>query len=137
MFESVLRTNHPGLLPPRYLATRSRCYEWVVEGNIKACFDEFDEIDHSSLTSVNNPSPCNRATSSCTCFLFSSSAGEENTHELAAVLKLTESTVGHHLSQLRKAGLVESDRRGMNVYHHPHRDGMAALCAVLDPSCCS
>ena len=68
--------------------------------------------------------------------LFSSSAGEENTGELAAVLRLTESTVSHHLSQLRKAGLVESDRRGMNVYHRPHRDAIAALCAVLDPSCC-
>jgi DNA-binding transcriptional ArsR family regulator len=69
--------------------------------------------------------------------LFNSSTGEENTSELAAVLKLTESTVSHHLSQLRKAGLVESDRRGMNVYHRPHRDAMLALCAVLDPSCCS
>jgi DNA-binding transcriptional ArsR family regulator len=69
--------------------------------------------------------------------LFNSSAREENTRELAAVLKLTESTVSHHLSQLRKAGLVESDRRGMNVYHRPHRDAMVALCAVLDPSCCS
>ncbi len=70
-------------------------------------------------------------------FLFSSSADEENTRELADVLRLTESTVSHHLSQLRKAGLVESDRRGMNVYHRPHRDAVAALCAVLDPSCCS
>ena len=68
--------------------------------------------------------------------LFNSSAGEENTRELAAVLGLTESTASHHLGQLRKAGLVESDRRGMNVYHRPHRDAMAALCAVLDPSCC-
>ncbi len=68
--------------------------------------------------------------------LFSSSAGEAKTRELAAVLRLTESTVSHHLSQLRKAGLVESDRRGMNVYHRPHRDAMAAPCAVLDPSCC-
>ncbi len=70
-------------------------------------------------------------------FLFSSSAGEENTRELATVLNLTESTVSHHLGQLRKAGLVESERRGMNVYHRPHRDAMAALCAVLDPNCCS
>lgn len=69
--------------------------------------------------------------------LFGSSAGEENTSELAVVLRLTESTVSHHLGQLRKAGLVESDRRGMNVYHRPHRDALAALCAVLDPSCCS
>ena len=69
--------------------------------------------------------------------LFSSSTGEQYTGELARVLGLTEPTVSHHLSQLRNAGLVESERRGMNVYHRPHRDAMAALCAVLDPSCCS
>ena len=69
--------------------------------------------------------------------LFSSSAGEQNTGELAAVLGLTEPTVSHHLGQLRNAGLIESDRRGMNVFHRPHRDAMAALCAVLDPRCCS
>lgn len=69
--------------------------------------------------------------------LFNSSAREQNTRDLAAVLKLSESTVSHHLSQLRTAGLVESDRRGMSVYHRPHRDAMAALCAVLDPNCCS
>jgi DNA-binding transcriptional ArsR family regulator len=70
-------------------------------------------------------------------YLFSSSAGEENSGDLAAVLGLTESTVSHHLSQLRRAGLVESDRRGMNVYHRPHRDAVGALCAVLDPNCCT
>ncbi len=69
-------------------------------------------------------------------FLFSSAAGEENSGDLAAALGLTESTASHHLTQLRKAGLVESDRRGMNVYHRPHLDAVAALCAVLDPNCC-
>jgi DNA-binding transcriptional ArsR family regulator len=69
-------------------------------------------------------------------FLFSSAAGEENGSDLASTLGLTESTVSHHLSQLRRAGLVESDRRGMNVYHRPHNDAVAALCAVLDPNCC-
>ena len=69
-------------------------------------------------------------------FLFSSETGEENSGDLATVLGLTESTVSHHLSQLRRAGLVESDRRGMNVYHRPHGDAVAALCAVLDPNCC-
>ncbi|MDP9410857.1 MAG: group II intron reverse transcriptase/maturase [Actinomycetota bacterium] len=29
-----------------YLASRPRCYEWIVEGDIAACFDE---IDHSAL----------------------------------------------------------------------------------------
>ena len=66
-------------------------------------------------------------------FLFSSEAGEENGGDLAAALGLTESTVSHHLTQLRRAGLVDSDRRGMNVYHRPHRDALAALCSGSRP----
>jgi ArsR family transcriptional regulator len=69
--------------------------------------------------------------------LFSSTAGEECSCDLAAAVGLTESTVSHHLSQLRRAGLVESERRGMNVYHRPRHDALVALCSVLDPSCCS
>ena len=38
-------------------------------------------------------------------YLFSSSSGEENSGALAAALGLTESTVSHHLTQLRRAGL--------------------------------
>lgn len=70
-------------------------------------------------------------------YLFGSSSGEENSGDLAAALGLSESTVSHHLSQLRRAGLVESDRRGMNVFHRPHRDALGALCVVLDPNCCT
>jgi ArsR family transcriptional regulator, arsenate/arsenite/antimonite-responsive transcriptional repressor len=69
--------------------------------------------------------------------LFSSPAGEEISGDLAVVLGLTESTVSHHLTQLRKAGLVESDRRGMNVFHRARRDALVAICTVLDPNCCS
>ena len=36
-------------------------------------------------------------------YLFSSASGEENSGDLAAALGLTESTVSHHLSQLRGA----------------------------------
>jgi ArsR family transcriptional regulator, arsenate/arsenite/antimonite-responsive transcriptional repressor len=68
--------------------------------------------------------------------LFSSVDGEVCSCDLAALVGLTESTVSHHLSQLRKAGLVESERRGMNVYHRPNRDALMALCSVLDPNCC-
>ena len=70
-------------------------------------------------------------------YLFSSDSGEQNSGDLARELGLSESTVSHHLSQLRRAGLVESDRRGMNVYHRPHRDAVGALCVVLDPNCCT
>jgi DNA-binding transcriptional ArsR family regulator len=70
-------------------------------------------------------------------YLFSSTAGEEISGELAAMLQLSESTVSHHLSQLRRAGIVLSDRRGMNVYHRVRPDALQALCAALDPQCCS
>lgn len=69
--------------------------------------------------------------------LFSSTDGEVCSSDLAASVGVTESTVSHHLSQLRKAGLVESERRGMNVYHRVQQDALMALCRVLDPSCCT
>ncbi|MBF9326999.1 helix-turn-helix transcriptional regulator [Mycobacteroides chelonae] len=52
------------------------------------------------------------------------------------MLVLSESTVSHHMNQLRKSGLVESDRRGMNVFHRPRPDALTALSAALDPACC-
>lgn len=68
--------------------------------------------------------------------LFSSDAGEMCSCDLAVSVGLSESTVSHHLSQLRRAGMVESERRGMNVYHRPRRESLTALCTVLDPNCC-
>ena len=70
-------------------------------------------------------------------FLFSSVAGEESSGELAAALGLSESTVSHHLTQLRKAGLVVSERRGMNVFHRVRPESLQALCIALDPKCCN
>jgi DNA-binding transcriptional ArsR family regulator len=69
--------------------------------------------------------------------LFSSAEGEVCSCDLAQAVGLTESTVSHHLTQLRRAGIVESERRGMNVYHRPRRDALVALCSVLDPNCCA
>ncbi|KUI24826.1 ArsR family transcriptional regulator [Mycobacterium sp. IS-1742] len=69
-------------------------------------------------------------------YLFSSAQGERNSGDLAEALGLKESTVSHHLTQLRNAGLVVSERRGMNVYHRAHPEAMHALCLVLDPNCC-
>lgn len=70
-------------------------------------------------------------------YLFSSVAGEEISGDLAAVLGLAESTVSHHLGQLRKAGIVVSERRGMNMFHRVQPDALQALCAALDPNCCT
>jgi ArsR family transcriptional regulator len=68
--------------------------------------------------------------------LFSSGEGAVCSCDLATAVGLSESTVSHHLTQLRRAGLVESERRGMNVYHRPRRESLVALCMVLDPNCC-
>ncbi|WP_280276812.1 Rv2640c family ArsR-like transcriptional regulator [Nocardia wallacei] len=68
--------------------------------------------------------------------LLTSPRGEENGGDLATTVGLSESTVSHHLTQLRNAGLIESERRGMNTLHRPRREALAALCTVLDPNCC-
>lgn len=71
-----------------------------------------------------------------TVLLLSAPNGEESSKALAAELGLAESTVSHHLGQLRTAGLVESERRGMSVHHRVRRDSLSALSLVLDPNCC-
>ena len=58
------------------------------------------------------------------------------TCDLAPALGLSEPTVSHHLKVLREAGLVTSERQGMNVFHSPVRPALSALCRVLDPECC-
>jgi RNA-directed DNA polymerase len=40
------RRAHDAVAEVHYFASRPRCYEWVVEGDITACFDE---IDHAAL----------------------------------------------------------------------------------------
>src|ERR1019366_8777475 len=40
------RRAHDAVAEVRHFALRPRCYEWVVEGDIKACFDE---ISHPAL----------------------------------------------------------------------------------------
>src|SRR3954447_23911285 len=59
------------------------------------------------------------------------------TCDLAPAVGVTEATVSHHLSVLKKAGLVnDGDRRGMNVYSRARRESLGALCRVIDPTCC-
>ncbi len=58
------------------------------------------------------------------------------TCDLAPVLGLSEATVSHHLGQLRRAGLVQGERRGMNVWYRARRESLGALVRVLDPDCC-
>ncbi len=62
--------------------------------------------------------------------------GEVCTCDLAPAVGLTDGTVSHHLGQLKKAGLVEGERRGMNVYYRARREALGALVRVIDPDCC-
>jgi len=58
------------------------------------------------------------------------------TCDLAPAVGLTEATVSHHLGQLRKAGLVAGERRGMNVYYRARRESLDALIGVFNLACC-
>jgi ArsR family transcriptional regulator, arsenate/arsenite/antimonite-responsive transcriptional repressor len=65
--------------------------------------------------------------------LFAAPRGEECGRVLATTIALPETTISHHLRQLRMAGFIESRRRGMHVYHRPHPRALNALSATLDP----
>ena len=58
------------------------------------------------------------------------------TCDLAPAVGLTEATVSFHLGQLKKAGLIAGERRGMNVFYRARRDALRALVRVIDPDCC-
>jgi ArsR family transcriptional regulator len=58
------------------------------------------------------------------------------TCDLAPAVGVSEATASHHLKQLREAGLVQGSRQGTNVFYRPQHDALAALCRVIDPSCC-
>ena len=49
---------------------------------------------------------------------------------------MCDAETGQVVADAHRAGLVESERRGMNVYHRPRRESLIALCVVLDPNCC-
>jgi ArsR family transcriptional regulator len=59
------------------------------------------------------------------------------TCEMSPAVGVTEATVSHHLSVLKKAGLInDGERRGMNVYYRARRESLEALVRVMDPNCC-
>ena len=67
--------------------------------------------------------------------LMGARPGVVSTSDLAEALALSAGTVSHHLSQLKKAGLVTSERRGVNVLHRAEPDALEALRGVLDTCC--
>lgn len=61
---------------------------------------------------------------------------EACTCDLAPFLNLSEPTVSHHLKKLEKAGIVEKERRGMNVHYKVIPESIHAIARVLHIDCC-
>lgn len=58
-------------------------------------------------------------------------SGEKSVSELADFIGLSQSALSQHLSRLREAGLVESDKRGLSVYYRICSMEAQALLSVL------
>jgi len=67
--------------------------------------------------------------------LLTTDDGEVCTCDLATAVNLAESTTSHHLGQLRKAGMVDPIRRGMNVYYRANPESLEALRSTLNTCC--
>lgn len=60
--------------------------------------------------------------------------GEKSVQEIAAVLKLTEPTVSHHLALLKRQGIVTARAEGTTRWHAIDRDALERLSKlVLQP----
>ena len=53
--------------------------------------------------------------------------------ELTPALELSQPTVSFHLSKLRKAGLLDRERRGTWAYYSLNRSALGRVAQVLDP----
>ncbi len=51
--------------------------------------------------------------------------------DLTEPLGLTQGTVSHHLKVLREAGLVDSDKRGTNVYYRVNPGSLDTLSTLI------
>jgi ArsR family transcriptional regulator len=58
-------------------------------------------------------------------------AGEVCVCELVPLFDISQSTLSHHLSKLRAAGIVDSERRGLWAYYYVRADALKELSAWL------
>src|SRR3954465_5849352 len=56
-------------------------------------------------------------------------AGKVCVCELVPLFDISQPTLSHHLKILRRAGIVDSERRGLWAYYYPLPDPLAALTA--------
>ncbi|EGD53328.1 regulatory protein ArsR [Gordonia neofelifaecis NRRL B-59395] len=67
--------------------------------------------------------------------LMGADGGEMAASDLARAVGVSGGTASHHLGQLRAAGLVASDRRGVSILYRALPENLEALRGVL-ASCC-
>jgi ArsR family transcriptional regulator len=58
-------------------------------------------------------------------------AGEVCVCELVPLFHISQPTLSHHLSKLREAGIVDSERRGLWAYYYVRPDALKELSAWL------
>jgi ArsR family transcriptional regulator len=58
-------------------------------------------------------------------------AGKVCVCELVPLFEVSQPTLSHHLSKLRAAGIVDSERRGLWAYYYVLPDALAELSAWL------
>lgn len=58
-------------------------------------------------------------------------AGQVCVCELVPLFDITQPTLSHHLSKLRSAGIVDSERRGLWAYYYVIPGALQELCAWL------
>lgn len=67
--------------------------------------------------------------------LMADLTGEMAASDLASAVGVSGGTATHHLTQLRGAGLVTSERRGVNNFYRAEPANLEALRGVLDTCC--
>ena len=58
-------------------------------------------------------------------------AGKVCVYELIPLFDVGQATVSHHLGKLRKAGIVDAERRGLWAYYYVRPDALQELTAWL------
>lgn len=67
--------------------------------------------------------------------LMGGGSGEMSASSLASAVGVSPGTASHHLNQLRNAGIVASERRGVNIFYRAERANLEAVRSAL-ATCC-
>jgi ArsR family transcriptional regulator len=110
------------LMPKRKRATGERCCEPVV-------YPEVDRVEALRMAEVakalGDPIRLQLVD------VLRRHAGEVCVCELVPLFDVSQPTLSHHLSKLRDAGIVDSERRGLWAYYYVRPDALKELSEWL------